>query len=105
MSRLWATKIPSEGKIAFGPLLFDVLDDGVLDPQPTEEQIRVYKFQGYLKQVVATEPSKAEVPVPLPSFEDLDFELKLGETSSDVMPPPVDDSDDVAETPKKKGRK
>jgi len=112
--KLWALVFPvSNGKVALGSLSFKVGSRGVLDPQPTDEEIRVNKILGYLTQVddvaATPKPKAAPEPIPVPeqSFEITGTVATLTPIESiDVLPPPVDDDlfeDDLgldqAETP------
>lgn len=90
----WALNFHSPGKIALGPLSFHVGEDGLLTPQPTDEQIGAYALQGYLKRIpgpVATGDS-APAPEPLPDS----FELKVNRSETVAsLPPPVSEDDDI----------
>lgn len=74
MAKLYAFhgEMPSNHKVALGPLLFSVGEDFVLDPQPTPQQLDEFKLHGFVRQVEradapAEEPPQPEAP-PAPSF-------------------------------------
>lgn len=78
MAKLYAFHgdMPSNNKVALGPLLFIVHEDFVLEPQPTPQQLDEYKLHGFVRQVEradapadapAEEPAQPEAP-PAPSY-------------------------------------
>ena len=84
-------EIPSNGKIAFGPLLFNVGADGVLDPQPTDLQVTSMKLDAYLKWVERADVAAPEKKEALPVFS---FAVKSDEPKTPNLVVPVEDEED-----------
>jgi hypothetical protein len=84
-------EIPSNGKIAFGPLLFSVDADGVLDPQPTDLQVSSMKLEVYLKWVERADVAEPEKKPDLPVFN---FAVKPSEPKTPNLIVPVEDEDE-----------
>lgn len=111
--KLWALNFSATGKVAIGHLTFMVDSQGILSPQPTDDDVQRLKIGGYLVKVDApkpTAPVAAEEPpaeavveetpaAPAPLALEA-FEVSVeGGTSTDTLPPPVDDDDLFDEEP------
>jgi hypothetical protein len=91
-------ELPSNGKIAFGPLLFACDERGVLDPQPTDLQVSSMKLDGYLKwvEIEGAEPAKVEpIAFNLDSKASHPFAVANNEPKTPNLVKPVEDEDDV----------
>lgn len=88
-------ELPSNGKIAFGSLLFNVDADGVLDPQPTDLQVSTMKLDAYLKWVDRGPAAVESAPVPFKlERRDQTFSVQLSEPKTPNLITPVEDDDD-----------
>ncbi len=75
MSKKYALNYHVVGKVALGPLSFRVDADMVLDPQPTEDEIKRLKIGGYLRTVDVE--------------DDMVLELDSSQVEVSVTPPPA----------------
>lgn len=87
-------EMPSNNKIALGPLLFDVGEDFVLTPQPTQQQVAEYGLLSFLKTVevqegpvTAPEPPSEAVPEPFTG------KLEVPKTEPNIIASLISDED------------
>lgn len=84
----WAINFEATGKVAIGDILYKLGPNGLLIPQPTDEEIVKKRISGYLKKI----PDAAPAPAIETKAGD-PFEVVVPPTG-DKLPPPVAEDDD-----------
>lgn len=85
-------EIPSNKKVALGPLVFTMDDNKILSPQPTDDQVVQLGLSAFLT-LVEVDATEVAQPEPAPEPPPFTGRVEVAQTAPNVIMSLIDESD------------